>query len=194
MFQVRVLVRPLLRYLGKTSVDTASPPLRLPNRHYRPMSIFTESRPGTYILYLRLAEPRHLSIGQLGSFDFPAGWYAYVGSAFGTGGLRGRIQHHLRPVKHPHWHIDSLRAAAPCEHIWFYAGQMPHEHAWAAILETTAGATIPAPRFGASDCKCASHLFHFVTYPNLDEFRGRTGCKVLVWTVSRRESGSGRPM
>lgn len=147
------------------------------------VSGFAEAGCGTYILLLRMATPRRLAIGRLGSFDFPAGWYAYVGSAFGSGGLRGRIQHHLRRVARPHWHIDSLRAAAPCEHIWFQAGNSRQEHAWASILGTMAGATLPAPRFGASDCNCPSHLFHFIECPDLAEFRNRCGHQVKQWTA-----------
>ncbi|MBL8155671.1 MAG: GIY-YIG nuclease family protein [Anaerolineae bacterium] len=151
--------------------------------HGKAVNALSEARTGTYILLLHLPEPRHLIIGRLGGFDFPAGWYAYVGSAFGAGGLRGRIQHHLRSVERPHWHIDYLRAAAPCEHIWFQAGISSQEHEWALILGTMAGATIAAPRFGASDCRCPSHLFHFVTCPDLAEFCDRTGSDVTRWTA-----------
>ena len=42
---------------------------------------------GTYVLLLHLPDNEQLTIGKLGTFDFPAGWYAYVGSAFGPGGV-----------------------------------------------------------------------------------------------------------
>ena len=64
---------------------------------------------GSYILLLYLPLNITLTVGRLGTFDFPAGWYAYVGSAFGAGGLVGRIKHHLQPLENPHWHIDYLR-------------------------------------------------------------------------------------
>ena len=89
---------------------------------------------GTYILILYLALPCSLTIGKLGTFDFPGGWYAYVGSAFGSGGLRGRLKHHLAPVTNPHWHIDYLRAAAPVREVWYFAGETPYEHKWATAL------------------------------------------------------------
>lgn len=115
---------------------------------------------GTYILILHLDEPAHLQIGCLGTFDFAAGWYAYVGSAFGPGGLRGRLKHHLAPVTKPHWHIDYLRAAAPVREVWYCASEIRYEHQWADMLLARPDTTIPVPRFGASDCKCASHLVY----------------------------------
>lgn len=125
---------------------------------------------GTYVLVLRLAAPARLTVGRLGAFDFPAGWYGYVGSACGPGGLRGRLAHHLAPVRRPHWHIDYLRAVAPIEAVWCSAGNAAQEHAWAAALGQLPGAAIVAPRFGASDCRCPAHLFHFATRPELQVF------------------------
>lgn len=126
---------------------------------------------GTYTLILRLDAPANLTIGKLGAFDFPAGWYAYVGSAFGSGGLRGRLKHHLAPVRKPHWHIDYLRTAATVREVWCIASETRYEHTWAAALRAMPGATIPAPRFGASDCKCPSHLIHFAGHPDFEDFR-----------------------
>lgn len=125
---------------------------------------------GTYILTLHLDAPTHLTIGKRGAFDFAAGWYAYVGSAFGPGGLRGRLKHHLAPVTRPHWHIDYLRAAATVCEVWYLAGKTRHEHRWAEALRSTPGAEIPVPRFGASDCRCASHLVHFADPPDFAAF------------------------
>lgn len=121
---------------------------------------------GTYILVLRLSAPTSLTIGMLGTYPFPAGWYAYVGSAFGAGGLAGRLKHHLSISARPHWHIDYLRQAAPVAQVWYHVADVSHEHEWAAQLGAILGATIPVPRFGASDCTCASHLFHFADPPD----------------------------
>lgn len=122
---------------------------------------------GTYILILRLDAPAHLTIGKRGAFDFPAGCYAYVGSAFGAGGLRGRLKHHLAPVTKPHWHIDYLRAAATVREVWWVASPTRYEHHWAAALIAQPKATIPVSRFGASDCQCTAHLIFFPTAPNV---------------------------
>lgn len=115
---------------------------------------------GTYILVLHLADAAQITVGKRGTFAFPAGWYAYVGSAFGAGGLRGRLKHHLTPVNNPHWHIDYLRTVATVRHVWGIVSETVYEHRLAAVLATLPGASLPAPRFGASDCQCAAHLIH----------------------------------
>ncbi|MFN8376526.1 MAG: GIY-YIG nuclease family protein [Anaerolineae bacterium] len=133
---------------------------------------FIPSQKGTYILLLRLNAPALLTVGRLGTFHFPAGVYGYVGSAFGAGGLRGRLKHHLLPAARPHWHIDYLRSAAPIVEIWYAASADAAEHDWAAALMRLSGVVI-APRFGASDCRCAAHLLHFPSRPNLEDFRSQ---------------------
>jgi Uri superfamily endonuclease len=50
---------------------------------------------GTYVLIAFEAHMKRLKIGRLGACDIVPGYYAYVGSAFGSGGLRARIGHHL---------------------------------------------------------------------------------------------------
>jgi hypothetical protein len=57
---------------------------------------------GTYILIARVSQMKRLAIGSLGEFDIIAGFYAYVGSAFGSGGLRARIGHHLESTVERH--------------------------------------------------------------------------------------------
>lgn len=128
---------------------------------------------GAYVLLLDLPESARLTIGQLGSFDFPAGTYTYVGSAHGAGGLAGRLKHHLAPSPRPHWHIDHLRAAAAVTGVWWSASELPLEHTWAAVLMSLPGARIIAPRFGASDCRCPSHLLRFEESPDFEAFGAR---------------------
>ncbi len=140
---------------------------------------------GTYILLLRLALPAALTVGKLGAFVFSDGWYAYVGSAFGAGGLRGRLKHHLSPVARPHWHIDYLRAATPVREVWYIASETSYEHRWAATLLTLPNAALPALRFGASDCTCAAHLVHFPEKPALTVFQHAEGVSVERWSVAQ---------
>jgi Uri superfamily endonuclease len=128
---------------------------------------------GTYALLLRLSAGQTIQIGKLGSFEFPAGHYLYIGSAFGSGGLAGRLGRHLvpdRPGKSPHWHIDYLRRQAPIIAIWFGVHDLPREHDWAEQTRQLPGSNYPAPRFGASDCRCHSHLFHFHQRPDAGLF------------------------
>jgi len=145
---------------------------------------FPEAGKGTYVLLLRLTEPVTLTIGLLGRFDFLAGWYAYVGSAFGPGGLRGRLKHHLSPAQRPHWHIDYLRQVAPLQVVWYLASERALEHTWSAALQKLPGATVPAPRFGASDCRCAAHLIQLPDRPDLDAFRELVKGPVAYWPIT----------
>jgi hypothetical protein len=67
---------------------------------------------GTYVLIVVVPQMKRLEIGRLCTYDVVPGFCAYVGSAFGAGGLRARIQHHLASGAEPHWQIDYLLAVA----------------------------------------------------------------------------------
>ncbi|MBE0698753.1 MAG: DUF123 domain-containing protein, partial [Anaerolineaceae bacterium] len=67
---------------------------------------------GSYALHLVLTGERSIRVGRLGEIVFPAGDYIYLGSAWGPGGLRARLAHHVRIASSPHWHIDWLRRIA----------------------------------------------------------------------------------
>jgi Uri superfamily endonuclease len=118
------------------------------------------SEAGVYILILELTAPKRIEVGRLGDFRFDAGWYAYVGSAWGSGGLRGRLAHHVKRTPWPHWHIDFLRRHAELRSIGSSAGPRELEHRWAATLLSQPAVSVPAPRFGASDCRCQAHLVY----------------------------------
>jgi Uri superfamily endonuclease len=142
------------------------------------------SETGNYVLLLHLPNDERLAIGKLGTFDFPAGWYAYVGSAFGAGGLVGRLKHHLKPVERPHWHIDYFRQAAHLQEIWLSPSTERHEQEWVDLLLAIPGAAVVVEGFGASDSKRESHLIYFDVRPLLEDFavgvRARfPGTKVL---------------
>ena len=124
---------------------------------------------GTYALILFLENNQNIQIGKLGRFKFPKGYYIYVGSAFGPGGLNARLTHHFKPAVKPHWHIDYIKKKAVITNIRIDESGIRLEHQWASILQERKDATIPVPKFGASDCKCASHLFHFQDMPVLEE-------------------------
>lgn len=114
--------------------------------------------PGLYILLAELPSNSRIKIGAQGTFDFPAGVYAYTGSAKGPGGLHARIRRHLLPPsqKKLHWHIDYLLQHALLQSICWIPDPAQDECEWAARVSDL-GVRYP-PQFGASDCSCAGHL------------------------------------
>lgn len=135
-------------------------------------------RQGTYVLILRLQNQRQLRIGRFGTVPLEAGFYAYVGSALGMGGLTARLRHHLRRARRPHWHIDFLRQVAPIKQIWWTEGKKRLEHIWANDLRKLTGGQVTIKGFGASDCNCESHLIYFPRLPP-------AGCFVNTSKVER---------
>jgi Uri superfamily endonuclease len=122
------------------------------------------SSPGTYALVLACTRVGRVRVGCRGFLDLRPGFYVYVGSAFGPGGLRARIAHHRRIAARPHWHIDYLRRRARLDSVWCRAGTRC-EHAWAAQIQNMPGASVALPGFGSSDCRCETHLFWFASAP-----------------------------
>lgn len=130
---------------------------------------------GTYVLLLHQEASQRIAVGALGAVEFPAGWYMYVGSAHGPGGLAARLARHRRRRKERlHWHIDYTRAHMELVEVWTSSCDARQECEWAAAASALAGASVIAPRFGASDCKCVSHLFHFDRRPLISEFQALT--------------------
>ena len=128
---------------------------------------------GTYILLVSLNQAKRLEIGRLGAFDLVPGFYAYVGSAHGAGGLRARIQHHLESTAEPHWHMDYLlRWAVPVE-VWYAIADRKLEQDWAEFLEQSPMFRAPIPRFGSSDYRRSrtTHLFFSKRRPTFSWFR-----------------------
>lgn len=121
--------------------------------------------PGDYLLVLRLAQPAGASVGALGRFDFPAGWYLYAGSARGPGGLAARVGRHWGGGGRRRWHLDYLRPVAAPVAVWWGLGDERRECVWARELAAWPSAAAPARGFGASDCRCLAHLWWFASEP-----------------------------
>ena len=115
---------------------------------------------GDYLLIFERGAEAVLGVGKLGMVTLPAGRYAYVGSAHGPGGLRARLQRHLRPTKVRHWHIDALTLEHCPDRIFFRADPGREECAWVRALLALPGVTAPIRGFGSSDCRegCPAHL------------------------------------
>ncbi|MCW8831046.1 MAG: GIY-YIG nuclease family protein [Gammaproteobacteria bacterium] len=119
------------------------------------------SKTGTYIVVLKSECAKTIGIGRLGPFRIKRGYYVYVGSAMGPGGVASRLKHHCKISNRPHWHLDYLRAETR-----FYAAYALHsadrrECDWAMLLSKSELADAPMQGFGSSDCRCDTHLFYF---------------------------------
>lgn len=142
---------------------------------------------GTYCLILYLTHKQRLIVGQLGEVELRPGYYIYVGSAFGPGGLRTRLTHHLRRTSNMRWHIDYLREYADIMAIWYSIEQVKRESDWVFVVSQLEAGTSPVAGFGASDSAHASHLFYIPNQPSSEKFRmalrcnGEYSSQVLTW-------------
>ncbi len=120
---------------------------------------------GTYALLVHVPYDLAITVGELGTLSFRAGYYVYVGSALG--GLEARVRRHLRAEKALRWHIDYLLARARAVDVVFARSDERKECEIAAELskhlEGVRG-------FGSSDCRCETHLFYG---PDLNELLRR---------------------
>ena len=114
---------------------------------------------GTYTLVLARESGGAIEVGALGSLDFPAGWYAYTGSALGPGGF-SRVERHRAVASGDngarHWHVDYLLGdgATNVDSVVTTAADI--ECAVARRLVASVGGAVTD--FGCSDCDCSSHL------------------------------------
>jgi len=128
---------------------------------------------GTYVLLLDVASKQKVEVGRLGRMKVKPGTYAYVGSAFGPGGVRARVCRHHREEGATHWHVDYLRPLANLRQVWYTYDPARRECTWAAVLQAFPRARIPIDGFGASDCSCPAHLVFFSTLPSFAAFQRR---------------------
>ncbi len=111
---------------------------------------------GAYLLLLKLNQPRTIAVGALGELRFDTGTYIYVGSAMKN--LTARIDRHRRRKKQFHWHVDYLRAEADSFVALPIRSSRREE---CDLVRAVARLYALGPTgFGASDCECATHLFH----------------------------------
>lgn len=154
---------------------------------------------GVYGLLFEISRQLAVPTGRLGVRTYPVGWYAYIGSALG--GISGRIRHHLRTHKRPHWHIDYL---LPHGELSAIVVAETHQRVECLLAAFLAQRFRVVHRFGSSDCGCAGHLFWSeARAPLLDamlEAVQEVGCSpkkisrpFSSETFSRTESASGAP-
>jgi Uri superfamily endonuclease len=107
----------------------------------------------TYQLTIHLKNKVILTIGKLGTFEFPAGHYIYTGSA--KKNIERRIIRHIGQKKSLKWHIDYLLGSQQAAIIKAERFSQPE----CVVNQNTKG-LILMNRLGATDCKnnCGGHL------------------------------------
>ncbi len=130
----------------------------------------TSTKHGTYALVYFCSAPFQAVAGKLGPVFLSSGYWIYVGSAFGPGGLRSRLSHHLKPSRRPHWHLDYVKSTLRPVEIWTTTDPVKREHDWATLFSALKGASRPIAGFGSTDCKCRSHLIHMTRPPGIYRF------------------------
>jgi Uri superfamily endonuclease len=103
---------------------------------------------------------RTISVGALGNLMFQPGWYIYIGSALGSGGLKRLWRHislaHLQD-KRPKWHVDYL-LIHPDFYLRYAIYAVTGKRFECILARSFFEPGVPA--FGSSDCTCSSHLFY----------------------------------
>ncbi|WP_107668888.1 DUF123 domain-containing protein [Cyanothece sp. BG0011] len=137
------------------------------------------SQTGTYCLRFHCSILSQVTVGKLGTYQIVPGYYCYIGSAFGRGGLKSRIQRHLKINKRNHWHLDYIRPYLEPVEIYYTTDSIKREHQWAELLLKDQYSTIPINKFGSSDCHCPTHLFYYKVKPKLENFLSNYPIKML---------------
>jgi endonuclease-3 len=116
---------------------------------------------GTYTLLVELPTEVSVEFGAAETRQLKAGWYAYVGSALGSGGF-SRVDRHRRLASGErdtrHWHVDYLLG-----HPETGIDEVIRSEGVDAECEVATGvraACDPVPGIGATDCRCGSHLVY----------------------------------
>ncbi len=128
---------------------------------------------GTYLLILISSEDTELKIGKLGKMWVRPGFYYYVGSAFGSGGLKARVGRHINTdgLKSIRWHIDYLLQKLKVHTVWLSDDKDRLENKWVYSLSGKSELRIPLTGFGCSDSNASSHLFYSENILNQESIR-----------------------
>ncbi len=110
-----------------------------------------------YILILHNNKKVTKKIGKLGDFIFLPGYYLYIGSA--KKNLDKRIERHIRKEKKLHWHIDYLTTDFYMIKVVAFSNVVFSECELAQSIKEEFDLIEPIKGFGASDCRCNTHLF-----------------------------------
>ncbi len=133
-------------------------------------NLLIPNQSGTYCLVCYCSLASKISIGKLGTYQTNLGYYCYIGSAFGQGGLKSRVKRHLNINKSFHWHFDYLRPSLIPLEVWYSTDNIKREHQWANLFLKDQLSMIPVKKFGSSDCNCLTHLFYYEMKPQFENF------------------------
>lgn len=135
---------------------------------------------GTYVLVFQSDAGARIRVGRLGDMMLRPGFYLYVGSAFGPGGLRSRVGRHATRHKPLRWHIDYLRRHALLRAVVFSVDPERHEDAWSGQIQAWPETSIPMTGFGASDSPAETHLFYLEARPSGAWFEALEGTGIQI--------------
>ncbi len=113
---------------------------------------------GVYVLVLELPVHERIEVGSLGVIEFEPGYYLYVGSARGPGGVRARVCRHSRGPVRKWWHIDYLLGASRVVGACYSCTLDPGSEARLASA-CLVNASPYVRGFGSSDSRDYTHLF-----------------------------------
>ncbi|MCX8189351.1 MAG: GIY-YIG nuclease family protein [Nitrososphaeria archaeon] len=121
---------------------------------------------GSYVLVLENKKACNIEVGSLGKIMFSEGFYAYIGSMFGPGGLEARIRRYFTRGKR-HWHIDYV-----LDHMRIIGVYVLPEKNFESFLANAAVKNFNfIKRFGCSDKKSdVSHLLYFKKEHEFNDF------------------------
>lgn len=142
-----------------------------------------DSAPGSYAVILTNNTRKTIPVGRRGQLDIEPGYYLYVGSAFGSGGLRARVGRHSRSDKPMRWHIDYVRSHMSFHEAWYSKRPTNQEHDWAGLLQAQPE-FLPLKGIGCSDCNCETHLFFSSSSPDQHRFARLLGEPIQCWRDS----------
>jgi len=114
---------------------------------------------GVYVLKLEIEKDTVIRVGRLGNILFKKGYYAYIGSALGTGGFK-RVTRHFNVASGQNltrkWHIDHLLPHSKVVSAVLIPAEVSIE---CSVAKAVGEFYVGIPGFGCSDCSCSSHLF-----------------------------------
>ncbi len=115
---------------------------------------------GAYLLLLKNDRTKWIRVGKRRLY-FNRGYYIYCGSAMNN--LERRISRHFSREKRLRWHIDYISVKMHPLMAFAISSEKKIECSLSGTLERTFKGF---DEFGASDCKCRTHLFYSPSDPS----------------------------